>query len=259
MSEKSTIPPLPDYPERIVTFIDLLGFTRDVQMIEQRPGLLLSIHAVLSPIANCKRDLDRERASGNIRFDARLTHASDSLMLSYSLEAGACSRAISHAAFLGNVCVRRGYLPRGVITIGKLIHDDAVLFGGGLIEAYNIERNDVVEPRIAIMPRVMEIVRSDFARTGQMGAWKPFLRNRGSGDFVHILGPEWPFLKKMAADGDDGVPDMFAELREMLPLRYKNVTDDRQRSKIEWMAEYVNDSITEHGLPKEWKVSLKTD
>jgi hypothetical protein len=63
----------------------------------------------------------------------------------------------------------------------------------------------------------------------------------------------------MAAEGDDGVSDMYDELREMLPLRYKNATDDRQRSKIEWMVAYVNDSITEQGLPIEWKVTLQRD
>ena len=70
MTEPSIIPPLPDYPERVVTFIDLLGFSRDVQLIEQRPGLLLSIHSVQSAIANCKRDLDKQRATDSIEFDA---------------------------------------------------------------------------------------------------------------------------------------------------------------------------------------------
>jgi hypothetical protein len=256
MTEASVIPPLPDYPERIVTFIDLLGFSRDVQMIEERPGLLLSIHSVQSAVANCKRDLDRQRESGNIKFDTRLTHVSDSLILSYRIEPGACSRAISHAAFLGNVCVRRGYLPRGVITIGKLIHDDAVLFGGGLIDAYNSERNDIIEPRIGIMPRVLELVWGEFAQAAHTAGWEPFIRNRGSGHFVHILGPEWPFRKKMAAEGDDSVADMFDELQKMLPVRYKNATDGKQRHKIEWMAEYINDSIAEQNLPIEWKVDL---
>src|SRR5271170_2889248 len=123
MTETSLVPSLPDYPERIVTFIDLLGFSRDVQRIDEHPGLLLSIDAVLSAIVRCKRDLDARRESGELNYDARLSQISDALVISYRIEKGVFGRAISHAAFLGNVCVRRGYLPRGIITIGKLVHD----------------------------------------------------------------------------------------------------------------------------------------
>jgi hypothetical protein len=98
---------------------------------------------------------------------------------------------------------------------------------------------------------VMEQFRSEFAQAGQIGRAALFVRNRGSGDFVHILGPDWPFLKKMAAEGDDGVPEMFDELRQTLALRYRNAENERQRQKIEWMRDYVNDTIVEQNLPTE--------
>jgi hypothetical protein len=256
MTDTSIVPPLPNYPERIVTYIDLLGFSRDVQRIEERPGLLLSIDAVLSAIVRCKHDLNARRESGELNYDARLTQISDALVISYRIETGAFSKAISHAAFLGNVCVRRGYLPRGIITIGKLVHDADRLYGRGLIDAYNAERQYVVDPRIAIDARVIEEVRKEFAQAGQIGRAASFTRNRGAGDFVHMLGPDWPFLKTMAAKGDDGVSDMFDELRQMLPLRYRNADNDAQRSKIEWMSAYVNETIAEQHLPSEWQVVL---
>lgn len=216
-SQTQVFPPLPDYSERIITFIDLLGFTRDVELIDDHPGLALSIHSVLTAIANTKRQLDKEREAGSLKFDARLTHASDSLLLSYRPERGACSRAVAHAAYFGNVCVRRGHLPRGVIMIGKLTHDDAVLYGRGMNEAVAIEKTRIIEPRIAVFPRVIDIIREETAHDGKIATWKPFIRNRGSGEFVHILGREWSFVKKMAAEGDDGVRDMFSELKHMLP------------------------------------------
>jgi hypothetical protein len=256
MTDTTIIPPLPDYPERIITFIDLLGFSRDVQAIERRPGLLLSIDAVLSAIVRCKRDLDARRTSGELDYDARLTQISDAVVVSYRIERGAFGRAISHAAFLGNICVRRGYLPRGIITIGKLVHDADRLYGGGLINAYNAERHDVVDPRIAIDARVIAEFRKEFAQAGQIGRATSFTRNRGTGDFVHILGPDWPFLKTMAAKGDDAVPEMYNELRQMLPLRYRNAENVAQCAKIEWMSAYVNETIAEQNLPGEWRVIL---
>ena len=255
MTETSIVPPVPDYTERIVTFIDLLGFSRDVILIDQHPGLLLSIDAVLSAIVRCKRDLDTRRESDELEYDARLNQISDALVLSYRIERGAFGRAISHAAFLGNVC-RRGYLPRGIITTGKLVHDADRLYGRGLIDAYDAERHSVIEPRIAIDARVMEEFRKEFAQEGQIGRAASFTRNRSTGEFVHILGRDWSFLKKMATKGDDGVSHMFDELRQMLPLRYRNAENDAQRCKIEWMSAYVNDTIDEQNLPGEWKVVL---
>jgi hypothetical protein len=256
MTDASTIPPGPDYLERIITYIDILGFSHDVQRIEERPALLLSIDAVINAIVRCKHDLDSRRESGEPNYDARFTQISDALVLSYRIERGVFGKAISHAAFLGNVCLRRGYLPRGIITVGKLVHDTDRLFGRGLIDAYNAERKDVVDPRIAIDARVLEGFRSEFAQAGQIGRAASFIRNRGTGNFVHMLGPDWPFLKIMATQGDDGVADMFDELRQMLPLRYENAENHRERRKIEWMSAYVNETITEQKLPDEWKVVL---
>ena len=67
VTDTSIVPPLPDYPERIVTFIDLLGFSRDVKMIEERPGLLLSIDAVLSAIDAASRVAGDELHVGEVR------------------------------------------------------------------------------------------------------------------------------------------------------------------------------------------------
>jgi hypothetical protein len=259
VTDAPIVPPLPDYSERIVTFIDLLCFSRDVQMIEERPGLLRSIDAVLSAIVRCKRDLDARREDGALHYDARLTQISDTVVLSYRIERGAFGKALSHAAFIGNACVRRGYLPRGIITIGKLVHDADRLYGSGLIDAYNAERKSVIDPRIALSARVTAEFRGEFARGGQIGGAAAFVRNRGTGDFVHLLASDWPFLKDMRAKGDDGVLEMFDELRQMLPIRYSNAKDDGERGKIEWMTAYVNETISEQNLPSEWNVVLQND
>jgi hypothetical protein len=39
-------------------------------------------------------------------------------------------------------------------------------------------------------------------------------------------------------------------------VRYRNAETDAQRGKIEWMSEYVNETIAEQRLPSEWKVAL---
>ncbi len=92
------------YPRRVVTFIDLLGFTRDVMKLDQNLALYQSINAVLRRIADCKRDIDKKRQQpGGPRFDHRMTQFSDCVLMSYENVPGASLRAIADAAFIGQV------------------------------------------------------------------------------------------------------------------------------------------------------------
>lgn len=241
------------YPERITSFIDLLGFSRDVQQIENRPHLFVSIDAVLRRIGKCKADIDRKRANGGTTFDARMSHFSDCLVLSYRNEPGASLRALWDAAFVGHVILRPGYLPRGVITLGRLYHDDVVVYGSALVEAAEREKCEVITPRIAVTDTVMKLVRADLKRDCAEELESDLLRDVGTGPFVHILGKEWSFLQKereLVAAGQchgDGVQDMFEELQAMLPLRYQNAPHEAARRKIEWMRDYINSVIDEDG------------
>jgi hypothetical protein len=74
--------------------------------------------------------------------------------------------------------ILRAYLPRGIITTGKLVHDSDRLYGRGLIDAYNAERHNVIDPRIAVDERVMEELRREFAQAAQIGRAASFTRNR---------------------------------------------------------------------------------
>jgi hypothetical protein len=50
-----------------------------------------------------------------------------------------------------------GFVCRGVVTHGKLIHTDEYLFGPALVNAYQEEREIVKFPRIIIHPHVLDL------------------------------------------------------------------------------------------------------
>lgn len=250
------------YQDRITCFIDILGFSRDVASIDANPALFLSVDAILRHVSMCKLNIDHARAAGGTSYDARMSCFSDCLVVSYRCESGATLRALSDAAFLGQVFVRPGYLPRGAMTVGKLYHDDVVVNGGALVEAAKLESLVVSTPRIAITERCMELIRADLAAVGASDQHEHFVQDDGSGPFVHILGREWPFLEKERQQEQagelhgEGIRDMFREIRSALPLRYASAPHEGAKRKVEWMRDYVNRSLVEHGLPEEFKVSL---
>lgn len=250
------------YQDRITCFIDILGFSRDVAAIDANPALFLSVDAVLRHVTRCKSDIDRARAKGGTTYDARMSCFSDCLVVSYRCEPGATLRALWDAAFLGHVIIRPGYLPRGALTVGKLYHDDVVVYGGALVEAAELEKSAVSTPRIMITQRCMELVRADLSRAGSAELESDYIRDDGSGPFVHVLGREWSFLEKerqREQAGElhgEGVADMFREVRGVLPLRYAQAPHEGAKRKLEWMRDYVNRAVDEHGLSADFKVSL---
>lgn len=240
--------------------MDILGFSRDVLLVESRPGLFLTHEGVLTAIANCTSDVQRSRVAGSVRHDTRMVHASDSVFMSFADEPGASLKAIASAAFVAQSIVRRGYLVRGAITIGPMSHTDFVLWGRAVIEAVQMERDDVRTPRIALREDVARRVREELRRP--LRPMENFIRDRGDGPFVHILGPAWPFLdeirrKKEAGEyGTDGIDEMYEEMRNSLRVRYDNAPDERARDKLRWFAAYVNDTIVEQNLNSAWRVVL---
>jgi hypothetical protein len=250
------------YPTRITCFIDVLGFSRDVCFIEERPGVFLSVEAMLRHIVRCKRNIDAKRSEGTVRHEARMSCFSDCIVTSYAATPEGALRALWDAAFLSHVVLRPGYLPRGAITLAPLFHDDDIVYGRALVEAATLEKEEVKTPRILITEPVMALVRQGLADAATPELEQDFVRDDGDGPYVHVLGREWSFLEKERAAEQageihgEGMREMFIELRDVLPLRYAHAPHEGARRKIEWMRDYVNRSLSEHGLGDELWVQL---
>ncbi len=89
-----------------------------------------------------------------------------------------------------------------------------------------------------------------------------YVRDLGSGPFVHILGEDWPFLREIQKKvergiyGTDGIQEMYQEIHDMLPVRYRDAPDARAAAKSEWMRNYVNNTIDEYSLPQRFKITF---
>jgi hypothetical protein len=250
------------YAHRITTFIDFLCWTRDVRTLEAgQPGLFLPMEAALRHISNSKANIDQKRNQGQGRHDARMTQFSDSIVLSYQPSPDAAARALWDAAFVGQVMLRAGFLPRGGMTIGPLYHTDAAMFGGAFLEAYRLEQEVAINPRILVDDPVTEFAHQFLASHPGPESQQSCTRLDADGRrYVHVLSKHWSFLERERAEEiagqfqDSGVKMMFDELCRMLPLRLKQADTPKERYKIEWMRDYANDAIKEHGF--DLKVTL---
>lgn len=134
------------YEEKIVAFIDILGFkslVNDESKCED-VGALLKLPYFIRQDSIVKMF----KLKG-----VMMTSISDSLVFSIGLkERGAMNKMTKLlSVFTQTLLSQYSLLLRGGIAIGKLYHDNEIVYGPGLVKAYELESKIAVYPRIVML------------------------------------------------------------------------------------------------------------
>jgi hypothetical protein len=148
-------------------------------------------------------------------------------------------------------CALQGFLLRGGITIGDIVHDDEVVFGPGLNRAYELESQVARMPRIILDPDLI----SEFGDLTDIAIEEDgfcFL-NPFTLEFIHLT-------KQMMENKDDehgsnlddiGLPSGGGTSKQMpdeLPLRsillyliaqIRSPMGDREWEKLAWLHDRI--------------------
>jgi hypothetical protein len=161
------------YEERLVAFIDILGFKEIVKQSEKDPSKVELIYSVLNYLKNWeipeKWDLklveieEDAQKRGIENFDIRgktnSTSFSDSIVVSVKVDNNVnemASTLIVNLANIGAILFEKGILFRGGLTLGNIIHDEnGTVFGQGLIDAYRLESSNAKYPRIILSDKLI--------------------------------------------------------------------------------------------------------
>lgn len=135
--------PFPIPEDRIIAFIDILGFKNLVNHAEKTNNYQLICSTILNGISDFE-SLDRHA-------DFQFTHFSDSFVLSLrSFDPNESMRFLIYLQDLINLFLAEKVLLRGGITVGKVIHTKKILLGPGMIRAYELESKFAKFPRVII-------------------------------------------------------------------------------------------------------------
>jgi hypothetical protein len=140
-----------DYEDRLIIYIDILGFSKFVNDTTlskiDTSEKIKKIDSFLKMINNFFND-DKFSTLSKSR---QTTSFSDLIVMSINLEeVDNLDFEIAEIYHLLISSAFHGFLLRGAIVYGKLIHTKDVIFGSGLIDAYEKERNIAKYPRIII-------------------------------------------------------------------------------------------------------------
>lgn len=162
------------YQNGIVAFIDILGFKEIVKKSERNPRQLRTVYESLEFLK--KRELPdkwnlqlveiEEDAQKKGISDFDITNRSFSSAFSDSIVVtvivddnnihASLSTLLANLSFVGSKLIIDGILIRGAITIGKIIHTPTgIVFGQGLIDAYQLETRAAKYPRIILSDNII--------------------------------------------------------------------------------------------------------
>lgn len=163
------------YEQRIVAFIDILGFKEIIRESEKNSANINLIFEVLEYLKKwettkkwnikfieIEEDVQKKGLQNfEIKDRTNVTCFSDSIVVSAKIDQDninhVVSTIISNLAYIGAVLLEKGILLRGAITVGNLIHEaNGIILGNGLIEAYLLENSCAKYPRIIISDKLIK-------------------------------------------------------------------------------------------------------
>lgn len=213
----------PQFEDRIVAFVDILGFGTLVSSLSTNPELHARLHYALTYIKS-------HRESSHAAHSHReVSVFSDSIVI--SAEIFDAFEVIWTCGWLHAQLLYSGVLTRGGISIGPTIHKDDVLYGEGMLKAYRIESSAAVYPRIVIDPELLRRLapgtKKKLLDQDSDGLWfiDPFKFDAMPGG-----------AEELASDGYDPRAIYFEELRKHITAAIEGAKQVDHFAKWNWLA-----------------------
>lgn len=163
-----------EYEERIVAFIDILGFNSLIKESEKNSSVLEKLFNALTYLKTLERptgwninrietEEDAQKKGVNLfKIDDKtnVTCFSDSIIVSVNLQNigvnEAVSTLIANLSYISSYLLSEDILIRGGLTYGNLIHNEnGIVLGQALIDAYKTESQLSVYPRILLSKELL--------------------------------------------------------------------------------------------------------
>ncbi len=241
--------------KRIVVFVDILGFRDLITRMPTDPDLYSRVGGLLKTIQQkvedhySKGQPSRLYGGEDPQIVPQMAHFSDSIVMSFPLYDFdlPAALAILLAQELTIKLLVSGVFIRGGIASGWTYHEQNMLFGAGIIAAYELENRIAHVPRILVAEEVVGLLSDDNAYIREQylgqdsdGCWfiKPF-----SG----FLGGRLPQEMQNDSSFRDKVVEQFECTREHIQkelARAKDKGPDRL-AKYGWLANQFNAAVKE--------------
>jgi hypothetical protein len=233
------------FTERVVAFLDILGFTRLIQDAERLPHRqpdLFSIIAALDGHVN----FDNDSMSSEVPEDAKPKYIfiSDSIIFSTPLRHGkydGLAGAVAKSIQIAHKLLARGYLMQGGISVGSVWHTPTNIFGTGYIDAW-LTQDKLEHP---------QIILTDAAQKH----WNTNLKDKignlclPTTDGKLMLDALDPYYIQGNGQIHGIIEQEFRQYRNIISQRIDDFSPESSPGrKWRWEADYFNKAVQNHGI-----------
>jgi hypothetical protein len=139
----------PSYERKVIAFYDILGWRSEIAKAGTAPEKIGELRRLI---------LHHTRLfKAPIECPVCVSTFSDNVVISTVVDKKVTPYFLRTMAVVQLMTAFMGYLMRGGIAIGDIVHDDEVVFGPGLNRAYELESTVAVFPRIVLDPDVPNV------------------------------------------------------------------------------------------------------
>ena len=230
MNTEKLLSPI-SYEERIVVFFDVLGWKSHVCNAGDDPQKIG--HLALIPKL-LKSEPILEAAEVNSSFGTRITSFSDCCVLSIPYREELLPNIIYGLSntFIG--CALMGFLLRAGVTVGKLHHENDIVFGPAMNRAYELESKGIY-PRIIIdsnIPSLINLnIHPDMLSTDEVGTFV----NPYEWSFIKSVDCQNPFPpERFMGMETNTAKTLFTCLHDSLLKILDSAKEDKHRKRANW-------------------------
>ncbi|POF85730.1 hypothetical protein [Pseudomonas putida] len=222
-----------DYNERYVAFVDILGFRDHIRSINTNPEKLEKLLEILSEMATHYPALSQNMsATQGFENMLRVSTFSDNIVISGQLDPMGFTIVTTVCATLCARLLTQGVYARGAITIGRLHHTSSVVLGEGLVRAYELESRTAIYPRVIFDDSVISLA----CNVPETNIWKA----KQDVDGLYFM--DYLVLGPLILGPPSPREPILSLVRSEIVSDLENSNDPRVKSKVEWLARYLNDN-----------------
>ncbi len=255
------------YEHRVVAFLDILGWAQAIIQSSTSPELTQRLGIAVQTLAVHVRMNEWQRqhgGPGGWAGDPMVTHFSDSILISFSADRYAQHMMESTLSAIVHNLMIQGFVVRGGVSQGLMIHRPGMAYGPALVAAYELESRQASVPRIVLDQSLAAawgggtpIMNREQAL---LGHWRQWRQDDDSLYFLDHLSNPYGLSRMSSEPMPVGFSILMGKWRELIAAcltRHKNQLDVFR--KYVWLARYFNKVCIENPGAKLDSISLPGD
>jgi len=229
-----------NYEERIVLFLDILGFKELIKKSVEDSEKFQKIQTCIKVIRNVFNITQRTK-------ERTITQFSDSLVVSFKItEKGEVALLLNKTKELIRKLILKEIVCRGGIAKSKLIHNDIFLYGPAFNEAYKLESKLAIFPRVIIADK--SIIDIGVKNYGYHPSNDPEYEESEINSLIKLDFDGFYYVDYFSSKSYLSLPiedkNYINILRKLIDHQLDTFkTDDYKWQKYEWMKDKFNERI----------------